>query len=379
MLPKGAACFECRRLKVKCDGLVPLCSRCKFLCKKCDYTPANARPLSTTRALEARALELEMTIHKLTLPSTHDLSLVSTRLLERIARLGNLPPPKRLTGAADSTLILKAPHYEGSEAERRYGKVLVEGITKRELSAVQRAVEYELRSYNWRELEEMDELPLTLSIHLINLFLPSRSLYYFLVDISHFIYRVSLPSSHPEAIHPCLLNACYLAACSRDDGGGLTAFKDYFLERTRRFLQQSLMFADRIPDFLWASVVLSVFFVKERRLVESVSTASATARFALACGLSLPGDSAIAADGEASTIDGLLPPPRDAVEADDRVRLAHAIYLGVQAFPQLCGYPPTFPYEDWWSPISREALLKFQDGKVRSISHVVSHLNNELL
>ncbi|KAF8316587.1 hypothetical protein DL93DRAFT_744018 [Clavulina sp. PMI_390] len=360
MLHGGSACLECRKLKARCDSFLPLCSRCHRLGKECRYPPGGPRPISTAKALEARVLELEMVIQKLTLPSTHNLNLTSKRLLEKIGRLGDLPQPMQLLGVADSTMpptILD----EDNETEWQVGRDMGEEITTRSLAIIQKAVEEGLCSYKPTELEELEELPISLSIQLIHLFLPSRSIYYFLADVSQFTPRISLPSSHPKSVHPCLLNACYLAACT-SNGGRLGSFKPYFLQRTRRFLQHSLMLADRIGDFLWASVIMTVFFARERRLMESIATADATTRFAIACGLNLPGNTG---GGETSAADnGLLPPPKNTVEADDRVRLAHAIYIGVQTFPQLCGCPPLFTYDDWWSSISRETLIRFQDGKV---------------
>ncbi|KAF8321293.1 hypothetical protein DL93DRAFT_1633564 [Clavulina sp. PMI_390] len=129
------------------------------------------------------------------------------------------------------------------------------------------------------------------------------------------------------------------------------------------------MLGDRISHFLWANVILTVFFAIERRMADSVATAGALAHFAVACGLTLPGNPA---NGESGSTDPsasgyLLPPPKDKAEEDDRIRLAHAIYIGVQAFPQLWRVPPTYASENLWSPISREPLLKSQDGKVCAI------------
>ncbi|KAF8309034.1 hypothetical protein DL93DRAFT_1796751 [Clavulina sp. PMI_390] len=365
MLDRGAACLRCRKHKVKCNGLKPYCGRCHKLHEECVYPSGVARRRRASDTLEARVLELELVTLKLTLLSTHNLFLASARLLERIGRLGNLAQPISSLRLAKSTLQLVHPGGKNSEAEGRRSKGLGEDTSTTDLSAIQKIVEKQLCSYSPTEIEGLEELPLSLSLHLIELFLPSHAVYYFLVDVPHFVRRVSLPSSHPDSIHPCLLNVCYLAACT-NQGGELTQFKPLFLRRTRRFLQQSLMFADRITHFLWANVVLSVFFAKERRLLESITTASAATHFAVACGLSLPG-SPVSQHNNSITNDNLLPSPIDADEADDRVRLSHAIYLGIQAFPQLCGYPPTFPFEDCWSPISQEASLRLQDGKVCSV------------
>ncbi|KAF8312693.1 hypothetical protein DL93DRAFT_1298846 [Clavulina sp. PMI_390] len=87
-ITKGAACFQCRKWKMKCDAEKPTCSRCQHRGLGCVYPTGIAKRTSLTALLEARALELEVTIQKLTLSSIHDLSLVSARLLKRVAHLG---------------------------------------------------------------------------------------------------------------------------------------------------------------------------------------------------------------------------------------------------------------------------------------------------
>ncbi|KAF8309058.1 hypothetical protein DL93DRAFT_1800758 [Clavulina sp. PMI_390] len=356
VLGKGSACFRCRRQKIKCDGLRPRCSRCTRIRKECGYRPPLERRGPVTEVLEARVLELEILIHKLRISSTHNLSLISSRLQERIGRLGSLPKPRKLFDAADlPTQLLTPLDSERDEVQQQP----YDSVATADPELIQKLVEQQLRSY---ELAELEELPLSLSIHLVNLFLPYRSHYYFLADVSYFMTCLSLPPNHPKSIHPCLLNACYLGACS-STRRGLASFQPYFLQRTQHFLQQSLMDADRPTHFLWASLILIVFFAKERRLVECLALAGATARFAIACGLDLP-DHSMKRDNDASPSEQLLPPPVDKAEADERIRLTYAIYVGGQAFPLLCGYPAIFPYDDDWSPISGEAFYERRKGKI---------------
>ncbi|KAF8309027.1 hypothetical protein DL93DRAFT_2170666 [Clavulina sp. PMI_390] len=240
---------------------------------------------------------------------------------------------------------------------------MAEERPKEDLADIQAFVDRELRSYDPAELEKLEELPFSLSINLIKLFVPYYTHYYFLMDISYFMARLLLPSSHPNSIHPCLLNACYLGACANDEGG-LTSFQPFFLRRARRFLQHSLMFGDRTTDFLWASLALGVFFAKERRLLEAIAVAGATARFAVACGLNGPNTSVQRRNLDTSTSEYLLPPPVDKLESDDRIRLAHSIYIACQAVPLLSGNPLASPYDRHWSQIPVEASLESRNNKV---------------
>ncbi|KAF8309042.1 hypothetical protein DL93DRAFT_1798742 [Clavulina sp. PMI_390] len=353
MLDKGAACLPCRRQRIKCDGLQPYCSRCYRLDKKCAYT-AKARRLTVAGVLEARILELELITHKLTLSSAHSLSLVSQKLYERIGRLGNAPKPRQILELANRTRqqLGSSPEFRRESRKDASINVLI----------TQSAVEQELQS---AQLDDFHDLPHSLSITLINLFLPFRSQWHFLADIPHFIYCLSLPTPHPEAIHPCLLNVCYLGACT-SAGGALAAFKPHFLRRTRYFLQQSLMFADRHIHFLWANVILGVFLARERRIAECLALAGATGHFAVACGLDLSLKRRKEGDPPPPS-EHLLPPPKDKVEANDRIRLAHTIFALGQALPLLCGFSPAFSYDaddEGWSLASEGAHTESQNDKI---------------
>ncbi|KAF8311355.1 hypothetical protein DL93DRAFT_1478003 [Clavulina sp. PMI_390] len=339
------ACLQCQRHKVKCNGAKPHCARCTRLKKECGYpAPREKRHWPTvTEALEARILEAEMTIHKLALPSTHNVSVMSERLLEKIGSLGDLSRPRQSLYAADSIGLLATLTSDDRVVWPPGERMVLSNITFIEdPDSVQRLVEQELL--------------------LISLFLPYRAHYFFQLDVDHFLSRISLPPSHPNSIHPCLLNACYLGACS-SNGGGLTAFKPHFLERTRYFLHQSLMFADRTIHFLWANLILGVYFAQERRVVECVTVAGTTARFALACGLNLPDQSR----DEVTSLqprEFILPPPGDKPEMDDRVRLAHSIYVGCQVLPLVCGSCPSFTRHDGWSHLWDKNFPRRQDGTV---------------
>ncbi|KAF8312624.1 hypothetical protein DL93DRAFT_1293211 [Clavulina sp. PMI_390] len=234
---KGHACFQCREHKV-CNGETPTCSRCQRLQKQCTYAADIARRALIMGTLEARALELELSVRKATLASTHTLSLVSSRLLERISRLGNSyeqrsPDAKWLPVYPQSKQ--SATQLKGSDSN---GQVLGKDVSEGYNTIISRAtVEHELSSHEWSGL---GDLPSSISQHLIHLFLPFRSHYYLFMDISYFLHCFSLPPSDPESIHPCLLNACYLAACA-GGGGALASLQPFFLQRTRHFLNQALI------------------------------------------------------------------------------------------------------------------------------------------
>ncbi|KAF8322028.1 hypothetical protein DL93DRAFT_1240239 [Clavulina sp. PMI_390] len=120
-----------------------------------------------------------------------------------------------------------------------------------------------------------------------------------------------------------------------------------------------------MTHFLWASILLGSYLTKERRVVEGFAVVGAAARFAIACGLSLPSSpSSFDANHTCFGSEYMLDEPRSESEAMDRIRLAHSIYIADQVMPVLYGAPATFPYDDRWASASEEASLKCQVAEI---------------
>ncbi|KAF8309044.1 hypothetical protein DL93DRAFT_1799199 [Clavulina sp. PMI_390] len=404
MLDKGAACLRCRKLKTvrtfyfplfssfcyplhlsfrlmsrdlssnvpcrpqKCNGAKPQCSRCHRLSKDCAYSAVvRRRPL--VDVLEAQSMELELLAHKLTIPSAHSLSLLSKRLQERIEHLGNVPKSDAMPS---ETSVIKPANLPSKGRQSRRVNAETEGEDASKVASInQNIIERELHSV---PLEDFHDLPSSLSDKLISLFLPFSPYYCFRPDIPRFRHCLSLPASDPESIHPCLLNACYLGACA-SIGGGLARFTPIFLRRARHFLQQSLMFADRPIHFLWASGVVGIFLGSERRLAECLAFAGGFGRLALACGLNIPSRAKKENDSLCQNV-SLLPPPKDKVEVDERVRLEHSISVLGHCMSMLGPHAPAFTYDaddDEWAHVLEAVSPGYPDAELNMSTEEVWH------
>ncbi|KAF8304866.1 hypothetical protein DL93DRAFT_414445 [Clavulina sp. PMI_390] len=330
MLTKGDACLPCRRDKRKCDGSKPACPRCLHLSKQCVYAHgiAQRRPTTRLKKLEARALELELTIRRLVLASAHDLSTTSGRLLKRIEHLGsyNAADPSK-TSLPQYSTALKAPADSDEPPAPPF--------------------------------TGLEELPFPLANHLIHLFLPYRCFFFFFMNVSSFLQHLSLPPSHPESIHPCLLNACYLGACIVSKGS-LNTHQHHFVRRTRHFLEQSLMFADRIPHFLCASMILGSHFIMSRRVEEAFAVISSAARLASACDFTREHNAVL----DSGRI--VLQPWRAEREVADCMELEYSIYIADQSLAIISGYPTTFAGDDLWGSMAELPQLQDQQRAVGS-------------
>jgi hypothetical protein len=156
------------------------------------------------------------------------------------------------------------------------------------------------------------------------------------MNIQSFLHRIYLPESHPRSLHPCLMNAIYLAACSLG-GGYMSGFEPLFLSRTRSHLQQSLAYGDRLMHFMWASVILSCYYARAGRIIEAHNTISSTTVFAVGCGVH---QNSVIVNGAPSAMSA---PPADQIEAKDRIALWHAIFISDSVISSASGLPMTVP------------------------------------
>ncbi|KAF8309901.1 hypothetical protein DL93DRAFT_1689307 [Clavulina sp. PMI_390] len=358
MLAKGAACLSCHKVKIKCDGSKPCCSRCHRLHRQCTYPTVIVRRPDRLKQLRARAMILEMTISKLTLSSTYDMSVISARLRGRIERLGRLQGQPKVIRTSVPVYIC----CEDSKLDVLASRLRLQVESQPEapgqsttFSIDRSVIERTLESYYW---EKGEELPLPMSLYLIGIFLPNRAQFQFFMPLPQFLHSIALPPSDPASIHPCLRNACHLVACSIL-GGRWASLEPYFAERTRRFLDQALMWADRdrITHFLWATTLLASYFMRARRIKESFLAITSASQFATACGLLSTHNEGVEASYQPDEF--LLPPPVTEAEALSRLWLAHSIHITDQSLNALTALPWSFVCDERWTPASEHSDIMY--------------------
>ncbi len=173
--------------------------------------------------------------------------------------------------------------------------------------------------------------------------IPFRGQFHFYVNIHRFVYRLRLPPTHPSAIHPCLLNAVYLAACSVIGGTSMVMHEQVFLNRTRQACERSLAYADRLVHFMWANVILASYYLRAGRVVEAHSTIGSTVRFAVGAGLHL-GDTTMEVVQVQDT-NSLALPPADPIDGEERIHLWWALTMCEAAISLGAGLPSSAPVE----------------------------------
>ncbi|KAJ7801563.1 Zn(2)-Cys(6) binuclear cluster domain-containing protein [Mycena olivaceomarginata] len=278
-LPRGQACFNCRRRKRKCDGNLP-CSQCTHLNIEddCEYTDGGKRSLA--HVLQEDIDRLENRIHHLEHPHH--------------------------TPKVHHALPLHQPYHgsPGSSTSR---------------SSTPAPVCYRRKFFHTKNLSSAS----------IDTFLPYSSEFGFFLDCSRFRNSALLPfqiGNHARPT-PALLSAVYLWGLRLSGQPNLMTQEPAFLARALKLTSKGLSdtHPQRVMHTLQAEVLLSYFFFASGRSLEVSCFPARSTRsresiippvpFSLSLSSSLH---LIRSENQSSA--RILHPPADAVEEGERIQ-----------------------------------------------------------
>ncbi|KAJ7731914.1 hypothetical protein DFH07DRAFT_755470 [Mycena maculata] len=258
-LRPGQACFNCRRRKMRCDGIRPVCGPCNRGGRRddCEYT---------TGGKKAKVEILETKIDR-----------VKGRIFE-------LEKTRRTQGSPHQLNEIASPSTSGSRKPSI------------------------LRSF-------VDEPPRHMVVKLIDSFLNYSSEFGFFLNATRF--RESALLQHPIGHHarpaPALLSAVYLLGLrlSQIPPSHLADQEPILLSRTLNFTSRGLEgnHPERIMHNLQAEILLSYFFLAAGRFVEGEYHNASAVSLSMSSSLHLI----------RSAPPGILSQPRDAVEEGERI------------------------------------------------------------
>ncbi|KDQ12511.1 hypothetical protein BOTBODRAFT_417593 [Botryobasidium botryosum FD-172 SS1] len=260
LLVPRTACLQCRRKKKKCDAMRPECGTCTKIRKKVGPCTYDAEPPEEIVKLVARVNELQGNV----------------RVLEELRKSLRSTIPSR--GSTDAPLpyneVLSTLH-----TTTRGHRLLSRTSSPNPLEGPA-----SLKDPLVRMLRQKC-MPTNLRDQLISVFIEHRWHYFAEWNMQKFWGAYKLPPSHPDAIHPALLDAMCLIACLHHQRWA-RSYERLFYERLRRSLYECLANADRLLDFIRASTLgASYCAINGSRLLEAQVNYSAIAQFAMACGL----------------------------------------------------------------------------------------------
>ncbi|KAK7042087.1 Zn(2)-C6 fungal-type domain-containing protein [Favolaschia claudopus] len=248
-LRRGKACLNCRHLKIKCDGVHPICGQCIRVPKDdpCEFNDTSSRTAELERA-----------------------STVS-RLQNRINELEGHPGP--------SGRAVPYPGWSTTDFGRRNSP-----FSNSESSAGSRASP---RASSDDSLLNFQEPPLVMIQMLLDHFLPHATQFGFFLQVERFreAALLSLEWANPLRPSPALLSVVYLWGVHLSLSQPLLSSEPVFLKRA----QQQVASVDvaennnsmHLLHTIQAQVLLSTYMFRNKRFLEAEFHANGAATLAL--------------------------------------------------------------------------------------------------
>lgn len=392
VLHRGAACLECRRRKLKCDGVRPVCGCCERGRRpgQCDFDPPEGRAYR----LQQRIRELEETIHAIESQSRR------RRARTGSSSPGSSAPPSAPTGAMtfvpSSSLLsygaeyaqpqpqLIAPHqlpasvdwfapsmeldpsglhasynaYAPTTGPFRQGRSGTEWLFNDAVQGFTGPVDTDpFTAIAHLAIMPVSTLldPVSVSLlsspmhdYLIASFMARRREYGLQVDEERFLTSFALPPDHPSAVHPALRNAVYLLACRSLTSltPALAQYEPSFVDKVRQGIADALESAQRDNSHLFSGVILAStllarYLLNMGRVREAYHQTASVVRFAVSCGLHQLTHN-LSPHSPSSRAPPILPPPADYVALWERIHAFWAIFTLDRTVVSVTGLPSAF-------------------------------------
>ncbi|KAJ7865417.1 hypothetical protein B0H13DRAFT_2562227, partial [Mycena leptocephala] len=309
-LRRGKACLNCRYLKIKCDGVRPVCGSCVRVPKddQCEYTDA----MSRTQRLENTVCRLKMRLSELKTGACFTNYAGLSSITDRSAVSSN-------PSARGSPLSGCSSSYDGSP-------LLPQLILDLQSSP---SSEYSILA-SQIELGRRSEEPPSAMIHmLLESFLPHATQFGFLLHPQRFRDAVLLPfpCGDERRPSPALLYVAYLWGVHLSQSASLHSFAAAFHERALQHLATEISTRTHSTHWLHtiqAQVLLSTYFFRTRRVLEAEVYANGAATLALGYQLHKI-HSSRPETPRPSMIDVFPAPLADVVDEGQRVRAFWAV------------------------------------------------------
>ncbi|CAE6377639.1 unnamed protein product [Rhizoctonia solani] len=381
-LHRGGACLECRRRKLKCDGVRPVCGCCQRgkRTSQCNFDPPEGRAF----ALQQRICELEESIRAIesrprrsrrgssdstgNAPETRSTATVPILSANQYDQSYFTPQlivlPASVDWSPNMALDSPALSYEmyeplSSTGPLRQGRSTQDWLFNTPLSSLVGPIETDPLSA-FALLARMPIAtsfePATVSLlsspmhdFLIASFMARRREYGLQIDEESFLTSFALPPDHPSAVRPALRNAVYLLACRALNAQtpALAQYEPSFVDKVRQGIANALEAAHQdngglFTGVILASILLARYLLMMGRIREAYHQTASVARFAISCGLHQLSTLDLRSHSPGSRAPSLLPPPTDYLALGERIHSFWAIYHLDRTISAVAGLPSAF-------------------------------------
>ncbi|KAJ7118142.1 hypothetical protein C8R44DRAFT_790329 [Mycena epipterygia] len=342
-LPRGKACMNCRRRKIKCDGKKPVCSQCL-------RSPGTADDCEYPLEGRSRTQQLEETIKKLQ------------------SRIGEL----EIAGNdGQASIFLHEPYDSGDvpfmamEIPQFVNSWTSPGSVSTSPSSLSRVTTPTSASSSSSLV--LEEPPLDVIERLVDAFLGNFSQVGFFLDTATFRHSalMSFPFGHYNRPSPALLSAVYMwgSRLSHAQEPRHPVYnEDAFLVCTLQNIHQDLggQHPHRVLHTIQAEVLLSIYYLTLGRPVEGIYHSSAAVSLAISAGLHLiqphSQSSSLQPSSQSSSqftmqpcfgvLETPFPPAASPLEEGERIHAFWTVVIVNNYWVAAHGSPSAIPYHD---------------------------------
>ncbi|KAJ7745646.1 hypothetical protein B0H16DRAFT_1376371 [Mycena metata] len=303
-LRRGKACLNCRHLKIRCDGVRPVCGPCTRVPKDddCEFTDVSSR----TKELQATINRLKARVKELEDPNVVSPAMVLTQ-----------PDSPGLVASGSSLWARRSPPTSGSIS----GRILLLR-RKHFLMIIEPNDEIEPGT------SFCDGADTVANPFFLDHFLPHASQFGFFMHPDRFRASalLQLPLGHPARPSPAVLCAVYLWGIHLSRSEPLVSYEAIFVRRAQQHISTEL--ADgahpvhRIHT-VQAHILLSTYFLRNKQFLEAEFHTNGAVTLAMGYHLhkirsSRPSPPPLL--GASLFTEVFLDPPRDNIEEGERIR-----------------------------------------------------------
>ncbi|THV02352.1 hypothetical protein K435DRAFT_852824 [Dendrothele bispora CBS 962.96] len=288
-LPRGRACLDCRRRKVKCDGAAPACSRCVAAGhgSDCEYTDTDS--VSRIKILEDNIVNLEAKIARLEHEQSKSTRNAHSRPLPDIQIPGRGVVSPNPSAKTTFRLVPATLHSISSHPD--------------------------LPPDWWIK----PVLPLEVARLLIDIFAPHAFNYGFFLHGPRFLQHMFPPDNSSPSLPLSLISVVYLWGIHLSGHHSLMAHEESFLNRAIMNVLKSQQPHHIVPN-IQAEVLLAHYFLRKGKFNSAMHHLNSAISHSVACGLHQLGSQHTGANFA-------LPPPSDSLEFGERLDAFWAIVL----------------------------------------------------
>ncbi|TFK39826.1 hypothetical protein BDQ12DRAFT_603499 [Crucibulum laeve] len=323
-------CCMTRFLKIKCDGVKPICGPCRRHPKddECEYSDGPGR--SRTKVLEDTVSRLEARLHELEHPETSTPSVTlhdPYGQYHETQRLSKSPPLFIPDSLPLNPLSPFSPTSTSSS--------LPSGRHWRNFAALEAMTESIGSSGSSKSpLRRHNASPFLGTDNLLDKFLPHSAHFGFFLHIPTFRDSaiVDAPFGDHSRPSPALLSAVYLWGVHFSRSEALLLQEHAFLTRALQHTATDLLgnHPQKVIHTLQAEVLLAFYFFRTGRFLEAKSHTGSAVSIALGSHLHKVRSSVLSAPSTIGLVSGLplsLHSPRDNLEEGERINGFWAVFL----------------------------------------------------